>query len=213
MTPQMQASMRTTQTKALKRGRKAKGKKVKGKKGKGGNGVLQRKASKLNILKSTQKGTGKGKQNKGKSQELDAPSKADHKKVPKAKSASVTKGKGVPKSKSASPKGNPVSTQYQGRVWMGSRWVYQVLADQTLGCANCRFIYNGCAHCRKPSFRGKSAETMRNEQESVETDETWEGSQWDESMGDGIAHEPCETRPKKKTRKPSLKKASTKPKK
>ena len=38
---------------------------------------------------------------------------------------------------------------------------------------------------------------MRNEQESVETDETWEGSQWDESMGDGIAHEPCETRPKK----------------
>lgn len=136
MTPQMQASMRTTQTKALKRGRKAKGKKVKGKKGKGGNGVLQRKASKLNILKSTQKGTGKGKQNKGKSQELDAPSKADHKKVPKAKSASVTKGKGVPKSKSASPKGNPVSTQYQGRVWMGSRWVYQVLADQTLAVSS-----------------------------------------------------------------------------
>ena len=49
----------------------------------------------------------------------------------------------------------------QRKVWLGHRWLFDVLEEQTLGCSNCRFIFWGCTACRKTSFRGKSAEQMR----------------------------------------------------
>ena len=55
----------------------------------------------------------------------------------------------------------------QKKVWLGTRWIFQILPDQKLGCPSCRFIYNGCSHCEKPGFRGMSAAKMREDPDYV----------------------------------------------
>ena len=51
------------------------------------------------------------------------------------------------------------------KVWLGHRWLFEILEEQTRGCSNCRFIFWGCTACRKTSFRGKSAEHTRGDPE------------------------------------------------
>ena len=49
----------------------------------------------------------------------------------------------------------------QRRIEMpGGRWVFEILEGQELGCAGCRYIYNGCEGCRKDSFKGRNATKM-----------------------------------------------------
>ena len=145
VTPSLQNAMRTTQTKSLKRGRKPKkGKSSKTKKPKV---EKKRKNDRRSILKS-----GQGK------------AKAKAKKT-KTESVSVETVKTRKRGKQ-SPSGSAEAKVTQGRFGEGKTWVYEVLEDQVYGCRSCRFIFNGCHHCRKPGFRGKSASEVRKEQQA-----------------------------------------------
>ena len=42
----------------------------------------------------------------------------------------------------------------------GKRWIYEILPNQSLGCAGCRFIFGGCFACQKERFRGQNAQAM-----------------------------------------------------
>lgn len=186
MTPQMQASMRTTQTKALTRGRKKGSKKNKGHGKRGKKSTLTRKATKQNLVK-------KGLREK-KSASKPHPSAA--KTTKKAKTGdSVSKGPKRKAKEDATNEDKPrnkSAERFQERFQQsGKGWVYRVLPEQQYGCSNCRYIFAGCANCRKPSFRGKSAAVMRAEQEAAEinTEGSWDGwgdwEDWDESWYSG----------------------------
>lgn len=57
---------------------------------------------------------------------------------------------------------------YQDRVDLGNgKWRYAILDCQWYGCSNCRFIYNGCATCQNPLFKGKTADIVRAEYEKT----------------------------------------------
>lgn len=90
---------------------------------------------------------------------------ATRSKTPKVASASA------PASAATEP-----SKVHQDRVGSGKGWRYQVLPNQKYGCANCRFIFNGCASCKKASFRGKSAAQLRAEEEASQAAPEVKGS-------------------------------------
>ena len=137
--------MRTQQGKSLKRGRKPKNK-GKGKKGTGKGDTspqtLPRKKSKRSLLKAANE--------KGK--------RSPPKKVKKPNGDSV-----VPKKKSKTvdttktDSGIEPGKMAQGRFNVGNGWVYEILPGQYYGCRSCRFIYGGCGHCQKDTFRGVRA--------------------------------------------------------
>ena len=60
----------------------------------------------------------------------------------------------------------------QRHVWIGKRWLYEILPGQTLGCSSCRYIYFGCTACQRDCFRGKSAAQML-EDEDYQYALTW----------------------------------------
>ena len=69
----------------------------------------------------------------------------------------------------------------QRRVWIGRRWLFEILPDQVRGCSSCRYIYNGCTACVRANFKGKTATEMR------EDDEYWWAASWlDENGMDGL---------------------------
>ena len=110
-----------------------------------------------------------------------AKAKAKGKAKAKAKAKSVAKDK--PEDKPAvKPKAGakkteikePVETEALGasvkqrRVDLAPRrWVYEILKDQTYGCAGCRFLFGGCTGCRKDSFRGKGPHDFAASEEYV----------------------------------------------
>lgn len=168
VTPVMQASMRTTQAKALKRGRKVK-------KGSGNRGGKAPRKSKGKAIKEQPAKGNKTHVQPGKKRTKNTP------KEPK-----TTKGS---KEKKEDPKVPPgrrskqSSEHQQDRVPNGKTWAYQVLPGQKLGCCACRFIFNGCSTCRKPGFKGKSPQTMRSEQLQAQE---WENYEWDDEKGDWV---------------------------
>ena len=170
VTPVMQSSMRTTQAKALKRGRK------KGT-GKGSRGRKAPKGrSKLKVIKDrkTKAKTEKQGQTRGKA----APSEPK-----KTKGTRGAAKKDVSKaSQSKGRKSKQSSEHQQGRVANGKTWAYEVLPGQKLGCCACRFIFNGCSTCRKAGFKGKTPQTMRSEQLQVKEGE-WAGEDWGDETG------------------------------
>ena len=114
--------------------------------------------------------------------------KAKAKRLPKAKAKALakksdepkSKGKGKPKAKAkaaADDVEDPAepeeietlgSSVRQRRIDLGGRrWVYEVLPDQTLGCAGCRLLFGGCIACRKEGFRGKTAQAFAQTHEYV----------------------------------------------
>ena len=114
--------------------------------------------------------------------------KAKAKGLPKAKAKALakksdepkSKGKGKPKAKAkaaADDVEDPAepeeietlgSSVRQRRIDLGGRrWVYEVLPDQTLGCAGCRLLFGGCIACRKEGFRGKTAQAFAQTHEYV----------------------------------------------
>ena len=148
VTPTMQSEMRSGQRKSLKRGRKPKGKgegkskATKGKKTKATRKKIGKKRTML-LKASPKKSAKKGK--KGTPEAQEPASKASKK-----------------RSKTSQPKASEPAesskAHQQERVYLNTgAWRYQVVEGQTLGCTNCRFIFNGCRSCRKPSFRGKKA--------------------------------------------------------
>ncbi len=182
MTPQLQASMRTTQTKALKRGRK-KGRT--GKKGsqKGGKKTTLARKAKQRILKGS----------KAKKSDQKKP----HPPAPKTiKNAKEGKTQAKPKANAGKAKNKPAERFQERFQQSGKGWVYRVLPEQQYGCSNCRYIFSGCANCRKASFRGKSAAVMRAEQEAaaVDTEGSWDGWDWDANAWVGTD---TDTKPRK----------------
>ena len=119
--------------------------------------------------KAKAKASMKKKAEKSKPKAKAKPTKAKGKN--KAASSEPTKkdGKGVKRrSRSAKDRFQLEAHCRQEKVWLGSRWIFQILPDQQLGCPSCRFIYNGCSSCEKPGFRGMSAAKMREDPDYVE---------------------------------------------
>ncbi len=198
VTPQMPSQMRSTQSKALKPGRKkGKGSNGKGEKSKGKkmpNGGLTKARSKLSIIKSA-----KGSKGKASPRTRKATAPADHehdvaaagagasaKESQTPTTASKPKAKAKAKAKQSRTRAN--NKQQQRHLPNGKNWAYEVLPNQKLGCCACRFIFNGCVTCRKSTFKGKSPSTMRAEQQAqlasaastgdAHDDGSWEGWGW-----------------------------------
>ncbi|CAE7648197.1 unnamed protein product [Symbiodinium microadriaticum] len=108
---------------------------------------------------------------------LDEPEAASPKAAPKGKAKAKAKAKAA----TAEPKGKPkakacakadededhaatnvrskAKAGTQRRVWLTpTRWIFEILDGQELGCNSCRYLYGGCATCRKPGFKGQKAE-------------------------------------------------------
>ena len=89
----------------------------------------------------------------------------------------------------------------QRYVWIGDRWLYEILPGQVLGCPSCRYIFNGCTMCDKPNYRGKTAAKM------LEDEDYQYGLTWLDEKGVDIIDPPAEeienvpAAPKKKGRK------------
>lgn len=168
ITPAMQLAARAEKRKSLKKGRKPKGGKRAGKKGKG-KAATAKSTRNRSILKQgsptktkTQKKTAKS------SEPISTPSasiKAESEKPSKQprRKAKAEASKANPKGEGEADKGSKV---YQSRVVCGKTWRYEVLPDQVWGCSNCRFIHGGCASCKKPGFKGKTAAALRAEVEA-----------------------------------------------
>ena len=205
VTPQMQCQMRTEQTKGLKRGRKPKGKKT-GKAEKAPKRkVLKRsiKAKNKKGAKSKSKSKPKSPGNKGGGEPsvlAEPTGKKPRKSKTKQQAVEPSGTDRKPRKSNSDKEADPAKKHgkhMQERVTgANGKWVYEVLPDQTLGCSNCRFIFGGCKLCQKPGFRGKSAQTMRLEQQAAkeglgegESGEGWEGWTWDEDTQDWIQAE------------------------
>ena len=153
VTPVQQSEMRGKQRKTLKRGRKP----GQGKKGQRGETKSQKRAilKRKNTLKRKKVAKeGDAKPSSSSKSKKEKPARSTSKseaRASKKRSAEVEPGqKGVPKK------------VHQGRVELGGKkWRYEVLEGQIFGCSNCRWIYNGCRSCQKPSFRGRSAADIR----------------------------------------------------
>ena len=171
ITPGMQNDMRKTKRSTMKKGRKTK---VTGKKGKATKSKRTRKSSsKLDIVKS--KSCKKGKKNKAMSEEAadhsthqekalgaTSPKPASKAKAKARANAKVSKAK-VPRASDQSSNQPDIEKIHQNRIGTGKNWRYEVLPDQIYGCTNCRFIYGGCKACKKDTFRGKTANDIREE--------------------------------------------------
>lgn len=149
VTPQMQASMRTTRKKDLKKGRKKKsGSGGKGSK-KGSSSKTKKDSKKRRILQKANSSVGKG-----------------EKKKPKKKGIAATVSVADEPKKTRKGKVPAMSKDHaQNRVVWGNSWMYEVLPNQVYGCSNCRCIWGGCKSCKKPGFRGKNAEYFREAQQ------------------------------------------------
>ena len=71
------------------------------------------------------------------------------------------------------PRGKKAKAENEGcvkqdRVGAGKNWRYKVMEGQRFGCTNCRFIYNGCKNCQKKAFRGRSAQQVWEEEDSMQ---------------------------------------------
>lgn len=185
----MQNGMRAEKRKSLKRGKKkGKGKGRKNAaKAKGGTKARRSKRSILKAAsprkadktqaKTTAKATAKAKA-KAKARTKTEEAKPEDPEVKAVPTKSRTKRKAASKDKTkneaptTSAKKAKQSTHAdqeavnQDRIGSGRFWTYVVLKDQTLGCRSCRFIYNGCLHCRKPNFKGKRAQDAYVEQQA-----------------------------------------------
>ena len=183
VTPNLQHSMRSSQTKTLKRGRKAKkGKATKGKKSPKGSKKAKKSLRKKPSTDSMVSGN-TGKSKLAKLRKMKSPTKTlsedpsphDKPKAMKKKgrnAAPQESGKEdttqpAAKEELASHSWEPSAWTdvHQRRVKHGRSWRYEVLEGQTAGCSNCRFIWGGCGNCRKSSFRGKSAQQLFKEQQ------------------------------------------------
>ena len=176
ITPSMQSALRTSKRKALKPGRKkGSGKKGSGKKGKRDNAKKKAKTtymklkSKLDILKAASPPKTKCKKNKnetetheGEAHEGEAEPAGPAPKVRKNRRGSTE----VAAAKVKAHKPRPGKGPLQGRVGSGKHWCYLVVEGQYYGCRSCRYIYNGCHHCRKEGFRGKTAQQKLAEQQA-----------------------------------------------
>ena len=59
----------------------------------------------------------------------------------------------------AAPVRSKAKAGTQRRVWLTpTRWIFEILDGQELGCNSCRYLFGGCATCRKPGFKGQKAE-------------------------------------------------------
>ena len=153
VTPQQQSALRTAMKKSMRRGRKkgsknkSKGKSKKNKTGKGSKGDAE----------NTEKKQAKTKGDKPKTGKKPGTSTSKHTSKTSKKFA-LMNGVGVTKAdgEGATRKRRKTSSHpSQGRVNVGTSWMYEVLEGQVYGCANCRCIFNGCGMCRKAGFRGK----------------------------------------------------------
>lgn len=162
VTPLLQTTLRTSQRKAMKKGRKPKGKKSRAKAKRSRSGSTLTSPSKsqknLKILKSK-------KRKQVLKEEAGTKVSGEQSEVPEVIPKPVRKRR-APKTESEAP----VATKkkqgcsVQERVDLGNgKWRYTVLDDQTYGCANCRFIFGGCKTCWNPKFRGRSAAKVRDE--------------------------------------------------
>lgn len=95
-----------------------------------------------------------------------SPTKPRAKAKAKAKAKARAKAPAKPKSNAVEPAA--AGKVYQDRIQDGKRWRYKVLEGQVHGCSNCRFIYGGCAVCKKTTFRGKTAQQVWEEQVKAE---------------------------------------------
>ena len=200
ITPSMQSSLRTSKRKALKPGRK----KGSGKKNKGDNAknktkrTYKKRKSKLNILKaaSPPKAKGKKTQIETETHEGEAEPAGPASKVRKNKGGS-TEAAAAAKAKARKPR--LAKGPRQGRVGSGKHWCYLVVEGQQYGCKSCRYIYNGCHHCRKDKFRGKNAQQKFAEQQaSKEAEDT--GSAGSAAEPSRIKKRKASCKPKRKTR-------------
>ena len=151
----MKKSMRRGRKKGSKN--KSKGKSKKNKTGKGSKGDAE----------NTEKKQAKTKGDKPKTGKKPGTSTSKHTSKTSKKFA-LMNGVGVTKAdgEGATRKRRKTSSHpSQGRVNVGTSWMYEVLEGQVYGCANCRCIFNGCGMCRKAGFRGKKAEHFRNLQQ------------------------------------------------
>ena len=87
--------------------------------------------------------------------------------APAPESKTKAKGKGAKALKGeAKPAEADDFTPKQGRIYEGRQWRYLVLEDQVFGCKSCRFIYRGCKACQSSTFRGRTADAEREEQQA-----------------------------------------------
>ena len=175
ITPAMQSEKRSSKRKTVKRGRKPKkGGKAAKPKAKAGKGRLGRKSSKRDVLKAAKSKKSK-ETSKVETLEVDeeanstpkgakkrkSKAASSHEVAPKAKAkakASTRKGRSKAKGEVTSEGDEP--KVHQERVGSGKRWRYQIVEGQYWGCSNCRYIFGGCAACKKPTFRGKRAQEL-----------------------------------------------------
>lgn len=144
-TPGMQLSLRTKQTKSLKRGRKSK----KGQK--------------------AEKKTGRNRKRNVLAKEKQGKQGSTSKEKPEKKTKKGTKKDNKEKTDKANGKNNgsdAAAAVKQERVGQGKSWRYEILPDQVYGCSNCRFIFGGCQGCWKENFKGKTAAKLREELEA-----------------------------------------------
>jgi hypothetical protein len=193
ITPAMQAEMRTEKRKNVKRGRK----KGSGKKSKQG-GKLRKKHSKRSILKAaspkkaaTPKKLTRGKAKSNQTIPDDGETTPDTAHPP----AKRARRKATAKSE------HEIEHVFQPRIGTGKKWVYQVLENQKYGCRSCRFIYNGCHHCRNPKFKGKNAEAQRQEQVAEIAAQQHHAENQEEALAEPIAPTLSKPSKKRKSRK------------
>ena len=154
ITPLLQNTLRTSQRKTMKKGRKSK-------KGKGAKNKSKRNRDIIKKSKGA-KAMKSMKVKPTKKQQSPECSETDPKSKKTSKYESATEVPKPKKSRAAVP-----GRVYQDRVDLGNgKWRYAILDCQWYGCSNCRFIYNGCATCQNPNFRGKTADIVRQEYET-----------------------------------------------
>ena len=137
------------------------------------------------LAKPKSKGLPKGKAKAKAKAFAKAKAKAKAKATAKGKAKSMAKAKASPKAKGKSKKPSAegetdtASGARKGRkaaggdwdhpkqryVWIGKRWLFEILSQQKYGCSSCRFIFFGCTTCRKEDFRGKTAQQMAENEE------------------------------------------------
>ena len=117
----------------------------------------------------------------------------------KAKAAAKKKGRPFKLPPADGNDGEDMAHEKQRYVWIGNRWLYEILPGQVYGCSSRRFIFFGCGHCKKDSFRGKSAADM------LEDEEYQYGLTWLNENGVEIAEPEHDEFPEEKPRKRSSK--------
>ena len=94
--------------------------------------------------------------------------------------AGPTKRHGRPRKSAVADVDDAFSHPAQRYVYIGRRWMYEVMPEQVHGCSSCRFIFFGCAACVKDTFKGVKGRQILDNDKYYEAWQALPGNEMDE---------------------------------